>query len=391
MGYLCEHVFKVIKVCREKRVYFAIFQRISVQQGFDDMLHCLPHDSLICDYAVSLAIYVQKQLNSLVSPIQKQSKDAIQQGSAPVVSANQNRGLVAEDHCVNGNILSNHENGYADCSEAPAGIASDLGSESVDLVDDINGIYEQGESALINKVTNMNCKLPPKNNALRVQNGCEEEIFNKNCNESVIAAEPQSDKIPQTRQLSKPCTATHHDGFGSKSSEPSMASMSSPEKASPSMSCTFEPQVLMTEASGALNLDIYQWHQKMRMRLEVRIILLILLSHQMAIILIWELSLILVMKQRQLTAVWLNTETFQNHSTTLHHWDSQPPIEVAAQETDDSGKKELLSNKPSATKSELQMSVEDGKCGNKEICEQVLLLWELFQKRLLITLHSGWL
>lgn len=288
MGFLCEHVFKVIKVYREKGSILPSVSTFQYNKALIDMLHCPPHDSLIRDHAVSLAIFVQKRLNSLVAPIQKQSKDAIQQGSALGVSANQN----AEDHCLNENVSSNHENGYTNCSEAPAGIANELGSESVDRVVGINDIFgetagegisvsemdvdppsiisppelpslhekvvagnvfsDQGESALINKVTNMNCKLPPKDNASRVQNGCEEEIFNQNCHESGIAAEPQLDEIPQTRHFSKPCTETQQDGFGSKSSEPSMESMSSPEKASPSMSCTVEPRVLMAD----LNLDI---------------------------------------------------------------------------------------------------------------------------------------
>ncbi|XVF22806.1 hypothetical protein REPUB_Repub12eG0202600 [Reevesia pubescens] len=260
MGYLCEHVFKVIKVCREKGSILPSVSVFQYKKALIDMLHCPLHDSLIRDHAVSLAIYVQKQLNSLIDPIQKQTKDAIRQGSAPVLCAKQNKGVVDEDRCANRNKSSNLENGYADCSEAPAGIASDLGSESVDRVVGINGICgenagegisgsemdvdpppssvsppsrneevvagnvvpEHGDSALINKVPNMNSKLPPNDNALRDQNGCEEEIFNKNCHESVMAAEPQPDEIPQTIQLSKPCAATHQDDFGSKSSEPSV-------------------------------------------------------------------------------------------------------------------------------------------------------------------------
>ncbi|XWS45846.1 hypothetical protein CRYUN_Cryun14cG0014400 [Craigia yunnanensis] len=230
-GYLCEHVFKVIKLCREKGSILPSVSIFQYNKALIDMLHCPPHDCLIHDHAVSLAIYVQKQLNSLVGPIQKQTKDAIQQGSAPVVSAKQNRGLIDE------NISSDHENGYADCSEAPAGIASDLGSESADRVVGINGgetagegicgsemdvdppssisppelpllneevvagnvFSEHGDSALTNKVPNINSKLPPNDNALTDQNGCEEEIFNKNCLESVMAVEPQPVEIPQTR------------------------------------------------------------------------------------------------------------------------------------------------------------------------------------------------
>ena len=123
--------------------------------------------------------------------------------------------------------------------KAYASIASNLGSESVDRIVSINDVcgetvgegisgsemdvdppsiisplelpslyeevvagnvfLEQGKSALMNKVTDMNCKLPFKDNALRVQNGHEEETFNKNCHDSVATAESQPDQIPQTR------------------------------------------------------------------------------------------------------------------------------------------------------------------------------------------------
>ncbi|XWS32408.1 hypothetical protein CRYUN_Cryun23aG0157000 [Craigia yunnanensis] len=411
MGYLCEHVFKVIKVCREKESILSSVSAFQYNKALIDMLRCPPHDSLIRDHAVSLAIYVQKQLNSLVGPIQKQSKDAIQQGIAPGVSANQSRGLVVEDHCVNGNILSNHENSYAVFSEAPAGIASDLGSESVDRIVSINGICgetvgegisgsemdvdppsiisppelpslyeevvagnvfsEQGESALMNKVIDMNCKLPPKDNALRVQNGHEEETFNKNCHDSVITAKSQPDEMPLTRQLSRPCSVTHQDGFGSKSSEPSMVSMSSPEKASPSMSCTVEPQVLMAAASGAVNLDISvasEHENEIRSKNHSSDTALPSDGDHVNLGIVADVGDEVKAVD---SSVAEHSETFQNHSTALHHGDGQPPIEVAAQETNDSGEKELLTNKPSTTKSELQKSVEDGKCGNKEVCEQV--------------------
>lgn len=53
---------------------------------------------------------------------------------------------------------------------------------------------------------------------------------------SVMDAEPQADDFLQTGQLLEPCTVTHRDGFGSSSNEPAVASMSTSEKASPSIS-----------------------------------------------------------------------------------------------------------------------------------------------------------
>ncbi|XP_007052246.2 PREDICTED: uncharacterized protein LOC18614425 isoform X1 [Theobroma cacao] len=411
MGYLCEHVFKVIKVFHEKGSILPSVSLFQYNKALIDMLHCPPHDSLIRDHAVSLAIYVQKQLNSLVDPIQKQAKDSSQDASATVVSAKQNRGLVDEGPCVNGIISSNHENGYADCSEAPVSIASDLGSESVDGLVGINGICgkaagegisgsemdvdppscisppelpslnevvagnvfsEHGDSDLINNVPNMKSKVPPKDNALRDESGCEEDIFNKNCHESVMAAELQPDEIPQTRQLLKPCTATHQDGFGSKSSEPSVASKSTPEKGTPSMSVTVEPQVLdMAEASGALNLDISMASESENEITDK--------NHSTDTALLSDgdhgnLGIVgdLGDEAKALDSCMAeHPETLTNHSKMMNYGDSEPASEVAAQETDDSGEKKFLGDITSTTESEPQKSVEDGRCGNKEICEQV--------------------
>ncbi|KAK8711153.1 hypothetical protein V6N13_146446 [Hibiscus sabdariffa] len=216
MGYLCEHVLKVIKVCREKGSILSSVSIFQYNKALIDMLHCPPHDSLIRDHAVSLAIYVQKQLISLVGSIQKRTQNAIREGSAPVFSDKQDRGFVNEDPCVNGNISSNLENGYTNCSESPAGIQSDLGNESVDHTVGTNGIF--GEMAVVsgsemdvdptgsispselpsemdvneevvtgNDVFSEHGVNAAGNTALRDQNGCGENLYN-NCLESVMAA-----------------------------------------------------------------------------------------------------------------------------------------------------------------------------------------------------------
>ncbi|KAK8487866.1 hypothetical protein V6N13_045991 [Hibiscus sabdariffa] len=408
MGYLCEHVLKVIKVCREKGSILPSVSIIQYHKALVDMLHCPPHDSLIRDHAVSLAIYVQKQLNSLVGEAQKQTKDTIEQGSSLVATAKENRGLADEDHCINGNILSNHENGSADCSESPAGIASDFGSESVDRVVGINdetagegisgsemdvdppstirppelpsltqetvagnAFLEHGDGGFIDKGPNMSS--PSNDDALGAKVGCEEENLNKNCHESAMAVDPQSDEVPQTEQLSKPCTATHQDDFGSKSSEPSVPSMPAPRKASPSLCSTVETQMFdIAEPSGALNLDISvasESENGNRSKTHSTDTGFCSDGGHVNSAIVADLGYDAKAVDNSMAE---RTETSQNHPTTTHDGDSQPTTEVAAQETDDSGEKELLSNnEPSTTKSELQKSVVDGKCGNKEVCEQV--------------------
>ncbi|XP_039048325.1 uncharacterized protein LOC120189060 isoform X2 [Hibiscus syriacus] len=407
MGYLCEHVLKVIKVCHEKGSILPTASVFQYHKALMDMLHCPPHDSLIRDHAVSLAIYVQKQLNSLVVEVQKQTKDSIEQGSVPVASAKENRGLADEDPCVDGNILSNHENGSADSSESPAGIANDFSSESVDQVVGINGetaeegisgsemgvdppstihppelpslseeivagnvFLEHRDGAFNNKGPRMSS--PSNDDALSAKVGCE-ETFNKNCHESAMAVDPQPDEVPQTEQLSKPCTATHQDDFGSKSNESSVPSMPAPGKVSPSLCSAVETQVLdIAKPSGAPNLDISMASEsENENKNKTHSIDAGFQSDGDHVNL--ETADGLGYEPKAVDDGMAEcTETSQNHSTSTHNGDSQQTTEVAARETDDSGEKVLLSNsEPSTTKSELQKSVEDGKCGDMEICEQV--------------------
>ncbi|XP_022743250.1 uncharacterized protein LOC111294260 [Durio zibethinus] len=148
--------------------------------------------------------------------------------------------------------------------------------------------------------------------------------------------------------------------FGQQASEPSLASMSTPEKASLSMSCSVEPQVLLAEASSALNLNVsmaLENENEINSKNHSSDIAFPSDGHNV------NLGIVAYLDDESKavdSSVAECSETFQNHSTMLHHGDVQLPIEVAAQETNDSGEKEL-SNKPYTTKSELK----------KEMCEQV--------------------
>lgn len=68
MGYLCEHVFKVINLCREKGSISQSVCLVEYKKALFELLHCPPHDSLIRDHALSLALFIQKQLNALADP-----------------------------------------------------------------------------------------------------------------------------------------------------------------------------------------------------------------------------------------------------------------------------------------------------------------------------------
>ncbi|CAA0827615.1 zinc ion binding [Striga hermonthica] len=61
-GNLCEHVFKVIKFCRENRLSTPSLSMFQYGQSLINMLHSHPCDSLVRDHAVTLAVWVQSQL-----------------------------------------------------------------------------------------------------------------------------------------------------------------------------------------------------------------------------------------------------------------------------------------------------------------------------------------
>ena len=106
-----------------------------------DMLHCPPHDSLIRDHAISLAVCVQKQLNVLVEldssqtaldPIQSQTVDNIEQETVEMVLTNQDTELVNESNCMNDDVSAHDENCGA-VNDAPRIISGDVCDELNDL------------------------------------------------------------------------------------------------------------------------------------------------------------------------------------------------------------------------------------------------------------------
>ncbi|KAL5860558.1 hypothetical protein ACOSQ4_001854 [Xanthoceras sorbifolium] len=143
MGYLCEHMLKVIKVCREKGYITSSISLLQYSQTLMDMLHCSTHDSLIRDHAVSLAVSIQKQLDSLIDlescqtsadPNGKQTVNMIEQQTLGAVPADQDKELANETSSMNKEISSPNEGGCLDGQDAPNGIARDLGGE---LINDI--------------------------------------------------------------------------------------------------------------------------------------------------------------------------------------------------------------------------------------------------------------
>ncbi|CAH8357164.1 unnamed protein product [Eruca vesicaria subsp. sativa] len=62
-GYICQHMIKLSQVCRGNRTARQSASLVQYYQTLVDLLHCPPRDSLFRDYAVSLAVSVEKQIN----------------------------------------------------------------------------------------------------------------------------------------------------------------------------------------------------------------------------------------------------------------------------------------------------------------------------------------
>ncbi|KAK9274307.1 hypothetical protein L1049_019121 [Liquidambar formosana] len=245
MGNLCEHVFKVIEVCRHKRSIVPSISLFQYNQALIDMLHCPPHDSLFRDHAVSLAIYVQMQLDALINSessqtivdsSKEQTVDPIEQQIVREVSAYQDRDVINESHRTNGDVSSHKENGCGVGHEAPGSILGDLGGESIDRLASGNGSFdesageeipcaemevdpssicttpprlfpvkgivssdvlsENGEIVLSNAGPDISENHPSKDDAFRSQNGFADVILGIDCHESMMDVEAHSLDIP---------------------------------------------------------------------------------------------------------------------------------------------------------------------------------------------------
>ena len=75
MGNLCEHMLKVKSIWHKKKSAAPSISLLQYHAALMNMLNCPPHDSLIRDHAVSLAVFVQKKINAVISESSDTSKD----------------------------------------------------------------------------------------------------------------------------------------------------------------------------------------------------------------------------------------------------------------------------------------------------------------------------
>ncbi|KAK6918635.1 hypothetical protein RJ641_017057 [Dillenia turbinata] len=139
MGNLCEHVVRAVKVCRDNGSAKPSISLLKYRQALESLLHCPPHDSLIRDYAVSLAVFIQTQLSSSLTVDSKSSRPSvvpIDGQAAGAVSPNPQRDSVNGGHK---NISSYTERSVEDGSSTQGSMANDVGCEHVDQVASQNG------------------------------------------------------------------------------------------------------------------------------------------------------------------------------------------------------------------------------------------------------------
>ncbi|XP_077252948.1 uncharacterized protein LOC143892313 isoform X2 [Tasmannia lanceolata] len=99
MGNLCKHVIKVSRVFREKGLALPSVSLFDYNQILMNMLHCPPHDSLIRDHAVSLAVCAKMQLKVLFD---MENCRSTQFAQVPVEQPTVNEGVPSNDILVNG-------------------------------------------------------------------------------------------------------------------------------------------------------------------------------------------------------------------------------------------------------------------------------------------------
>ncbi|XP_022858394.1 uncharacterized protein LOC111379268, partial [Olea europaea var. sylvestris] len=128
MGNLCEHIFKTIKFCRDKGTITPSISMFQYNQALINMLRCSPFDSLIRDHSVSLAVWVQMQLNAQIGPESYQFKvNPIEQQISKPIMDSQDRELVHKDLYLNGTVSAHNENGSA--LKRKRSLSNDMGSD----------------------------------------------------------------------------------------------------------------------------------------------------------------------------------------------------------------------------------------------------------------------
>ncbi|KAJ6722652.1 ZINC ION BINDING PROTEIN [Salix koriyanagi] len=157
MGNLCEHVFKVIKLYRDKGIRKSSISLFQYNQALINMLRCPPYDCLIRDHAASLAVAVQKQLDGIVNfdsrqanvdTTEKKSANSLeQQVVCGTNSSNQDKELVNENYHIEKDDCQER-----DIHEISRGVTSDI----------TDGVREESACARMDVDPSSNSISPPR-------------------------------------------------------------------------------------------------------------------------------------------------------------------------------------------------------------------------------------
>lgn len=249
MGNLCEHMVKVISILRKKKSVTPSISLLQYQKALMDMLLCPPHDSLIRDHAVSLAVFVQKQINALVSEsisiskgqprfgvhdqelVSGRSEDVLCDEESGCLDQHDTRGGVAgnvggqlNDSGVGGNgICGDSHAEEITCAELdvdPSSICiSPPGLHSVDEVVS-SGVRSENTQKVLQSESG---RLPSKGAALDT-NCYTEHVLNKCSQETVMEMELISMNIaPSTMEFVEQCTVIHQNDDHSHDLKPSIS------------------------------------------------------------------------------------------------------------------------------------------------------------------------
>ncbi|KAF3444330.1 hypothetical protein FNV43_RR14020 [Rhamnella rubrinervis] len=279
MGNMCEHMLKVQSIYRKNKSAMPSISLLQYHQALMNILHRPPHDSLIRDHAVSLAVFVQKHIDELVD---LESCNTI--GDQAVFS-NAHQSVVNEN-CTNEDV-SHNENGSGDGNDANGvvngkssgnGISSesagveiacaemDVDPSSICIsppglhsVDEVvsNGVFSENREKLM--VDAESEHFSSRSDSLMDPNCFEEDVFTKDTQESMMDVEPLSIDIPpSTIEFVEQCTVAHQNDVHTLDVE--LTGISNMEdantlsyKTSPSISIPDEPKgVEMAETAGVI-------------------------------------------------------------------------------------------------------------------------------------------
>lgn len=203
-GYLCEHAFKVNRVCRKKGSCKPSLSLFQYKQALIKMLHFPPHDSLIRDHAVSLAAFLETQLNALTSLGSNENNLDTEQGDQ--------NGTTAD---TDGRSLHQGVEETGLCSESALNEEMDIDPSSICVSPSglfaIHGVLPADILSMNGDFHCMSGNETSKDN-YNNQNGRELEISDLGCHKQLMDVEPQSLDIPFSLEPLDPCSVmSQHD------------------------------------------------------------------------------------------------------------------------------------------------------------------------------------